>query len=116
MVATSDLGATAARALLSPDAASTSVDVRGPAYSEREVAGVLGAALGRELEVVVLPEDAWAPAFMDAGFRPHVAESLAELYRADGRGLLAPRGDRAVDVGTPIETTIAGLLSGPIAA
>jgi len=95
MVATRDLGATAARALLSPDATSTSIDVRGPAYSE--------------LEVVVLPEDAWAPTLIDAGFRPHVAESLAELYRADQRGLLAPRGDRAVRVDTPIEVTIAGL-------
>ena len=109
MVATRDLGATAARALLSPDATSTSIDVRGPAYSERQVAGVLGAALERELEVIVLPEDAWAPALIDAGFRPHVAESVAELYRADERGLLAPRGDRAVSVDTPIEVTIAGL-------
>ena len=109
MGATRDLGATAARALLSPDATSTTIDVLGPAYSEREVAGVLGAALERELEVVVMPEDAWAPALIDAGFRPHVAESLAELYRADERGLLAPRGDRAVRVDTPIEATIAGL-------
>jgi uncharacterized protein YbjT (DUF2867 family) len=109
MAATRDLGATAARALLSPDATSTSIDVRGPAYSERQVAGFLGAALARELEVLVLPEVAWAPALIDAGFRPHVAESLAELYRADERGLLAPRGDRAVRVDTPIEATIAGL-------
>lgn len=111
MVATRDLGATAAAALLSPDAASASIDVRGPVYSEREVAAVLGAALGRELEVVVLPEDAWAPALVDAGFRPHAAEGIAELYRADGRGLLAPRGDRAIDVTTPIEDTIAGLIA-----
>lgn len=111
MVATRDLGATAAAALLSPDATSASIDVRGRAYSEREVAGVLGAALGRELDVVVLPEDAWAPALVDAGFSPHVAESLANLYRADGRGLLAPRGDRAIDVATPIESTIAGLIA-----
>lgn len=116
MGATRDLGATAASALLSPDATSASIDVLGPAYSEREVAGVLGAALGRELEVVVLPEDAWAPSLVDAGFRPHVAASLAELYRADEHGLLAPRGDRTVRVDTPIETTIAGLISGPIAA
>jgi len=111
MVATRDLGATAARALLSPDVASSSIDVVGPAYSEREVATVLGAALGRELEVVVLPEDAWAPALVDAGFRPHVAASLAELSHADERGMLAPRGDRAVRVETPIEATIAGLIA-----
>ncbi|ANJ28340.1 NAD(P)H-binding protein [Agromyces aureus] len=116
MAATRDLGATAARALLSPDTASTSIDVLGPAYSERQVAAVLGAALNRELEVVVLPEDAWAPELIEAGYRPHVAESLAELSRADEQGLLAPRGDRAVHVDTPIEATIAGLIAGPAAA
>ncbi len=116
MVATRDLGATAAAALLSPDAVSAAVDVRGPAYSEREVAGVLGKALGRELEVVVLPEDAWAPALVDAGFRPDAAEGIAQLYRADARGLLAPRGDRSIDVATPIEDTIAGLIAGAVAA
>lgn len=109
MAATRDLGATAARALLSPGVTSTSIDVLGPAYSEREVARVLGAALERELEVVLLPEDGWAPAMVEAGFRPHVAESIAELSRADERGLLAPRGDRVERVDTPIEVTIAGL-------
>ena len=57
----------------------------------------------------MLPENAWAPALIDADFRPHVAESLAELSRADERGPLAPRGDRAVQVDTPLEITIAGL-------
>ncbi|WP_254431210.1 hypothetical protein [Agromyces sp. Marseille-P2726] len=116
MVATRDLGVAAARALRSPDAAGAAIDVRGPAYSEREVARVLGSALGRELDVVVLPEDAWVPALTDAGFRPHAAESLAALYRADASGLLAPRAERAIDVDTPIETTIAALVKGRIAA
>lgn len=111
MGATRDLGAVAARALLSPPTASEAVDVIGPSYSERQVAGVLGAALGRDLDVVELPEPAWIPALTDAGFRPHVAASLADLYRADEQGLLAPRGDRSVRIGTDIETTIAGLLA-----
>lgn len=111
MVATRDLGAAAARALLDPPEASETVDVIGPARSEREVAEVLGRGLGRELTVDLVPASAWAGALTEAGFRPHVAESLAELYRADEAGLLAPRGDRSVAAVTTIEETIAGLLA-----
>lgn len=110
MVATQDLGAVAAQALLSPPASSEAVDIVGPSYSEREVAKILGDALGRELHVATLPEKAWAGALEDAGFRPHVAASLAELYRADERGLLLPRGDRSVRVSTPLEATIGRML------
>ena len=111
MGATADVGAVAAQALLSPPARSEVVDILGPAYSEREVATTLGNALGRELHVATIPEDAWAGALADAGFRPHVAASLAELYRADEHGLLAPRGDRRIQVATAIEVTIAGMLA-----
>ncbi len=111
MVATHDLGTVAAQSLLLPPATSEAVDIIGPAYTEREVAAALGDALGRKLDVQPLPESGWVGALLDAGFRPHVAESLAELYRADEQGLLAPRGDRRVQVSTSIETTIAGLLS-----
>lgn len=112
MVATADIGAVAASFLRSVPVQSGTVDIVGPSYSEREIAGLLGAALGQELQVAVIPEAAWVASLRDAGFRPHIAESLAELYRADERGLLAPRGDRAVEVSTPIETTIAKLLAG----
>ncbi len=111
MVATADLGAVAAQALQSPPLSSETVDVVGPAYSERVVAELLGEALGRELQVETVPEEAWAAALVDVGFRPHVAESLAELYRADEHGLLAPRGDRSVRVTTPIGVTIERILA-----
>lgn len=106
MVATHDIGAVAANALLSPPLSNETVDVIGPAYTESEVATVLGEALGRELHVATIPQDAWAGALSEAGFRPHVAESLAELYRADEQGLLAPRGDRCIHVSTTVATTI----------
>jgi uncharacterized protein YbjT (DUF2867 family) len=111
MGATQDLGAIAAETLLSSPARSEVVDIIGPAYSERDVATALGNALGRELYVATIPEDAWAGALADAGFRPRIAESLAELYRADEDGLLAPRGDRRIQVTTTIEVTIAGMLA-----
>lgn len=111
MIATRDIGVMAARALLSPPATSEVVDISGPSYSEREVAAKLGTALGRNLHVVMLPEEDWAGAMIDAGFRPHIAESLAELYRADEQGLLAPRGDRSLRATTRIEETITQLLT-----
>lgn len=110
MVATADLGAIAAQALQSPPDASESVDIVGPSYSERTVAALLGEALGKELQVATIPEEARVGAFVEAGFRPHIAESLAELYRADEHGLLAPRGDRTVRVRTPVEATIERVL------
>lgn len=77
---------------------------------ERAVAAVLGRALGRELTIELIPEEAWADVLTEAGFRSHIAASLAELYQADQQGLLAPRGDRRVSGHTPIEVTIDRLL------
>lgn len=111
MVATQDIGAVAAQALQSPAAGSTVVDIIGPEYSEQDVAQVLGAALGRELRVVTLPGDAWVDALIDSGFRPQIAQSLAEMYRADEQGLLAPRSGRSVEASTTIQTTIDRLLA-----
>lgn len=112
MAATADLGALVATSLLqTPPVASESVDVIGPAYSERNVATLLGEALGQELKVTTIPEEAWADTLADAGFPPNVAASLAELYRADEHGLLAPRGDRSVHVHTPVDTTIRRVLA-----
>lgn len=110
MGATRDLGAVAARALLSPPASSEAVDVLGPATTEREVAAVLAAALGRDVEPLTVPEEAWVDTLVGTGLPVAAAESLAELYRADEQGLLAPRGDRTVEVTTPLTETVDRLL------
>lgn len=110
-VATQDIGAIVAQELLSPARVSESVDVIGPVYSDRAIAGLLGAALGQELHVATLPESTWLDTLVDAGFRPHIAASLAELYRADQQGRLDPRGDRRVQAHTDIETTIGQVLA-----
>jgi len=111
MVATRDIGEVAARALLVPPRASETIDIIGPAYTEREVAAVLADALGRELHVATIPEHARVDTLIDAGFPLHVAESLAELYRADEQGLLAPRGDRSICASTTLVSTIDRLLA-----
>jgi uncharacterized protein YbjT (DUF2867 family) len=110
MIATGDLGRFAAEALRNQPASSEVVDVLGPRYTEREVATHLGAALGRDLEVVTVPQPGWIGALTDAGLPATAAELLAELYAADQRGLLAPRGDRTVVGTTPLERTLADLV------
>lgn len=110
MNATRDIAAVAVEELLAGPRGTEVVDIVGPSYTEREVAEALGRALGRELQVVTIPEPGWAGAMQDAGFAPNIAESLAELYRADAQGQLGPRGDRSVQVSTELSTTIKGML------
>lgn len=111
LVATSDIGKAAGQALQSPPEASETVDVLGPVYSERDIAAALSAALGKDLHVATIPESAWADTLAEAGLRPHIAQSLAELHRADARGLLDPRGDRRIQMTTPLEATIDRILA-----
>lgn len=110
-VATHDLGNEVARALENPPSASEVVDVLGPEYTEREVARLLGEALGQDLTIELVPRQAWPGAMEAAGFPAPVAQSLAELYRADDQGLLAPCGDRTVQGTTDLATTINQLIA-----
>lgn len=106
MVASRDVGAVAAQVLQQPPAVSQVIDVLGPAVSEEHVAAVLGAALGRALDVVTVPRDAWTRTLAEAGTPPRAAELLAGLYDAGDRGLLRPAGDRQVEGATPVEETV----------
>lgn len=110
MVATSDIGEVIAQTLLTPPRANEVIDLVGPAYTERQVATILGSALGYQLEVITLPRPAWTGTLVEAGFSPHIAEVLTGLYDADERGALVPRGDRTVRATTELERTIAGLV------
>ncbi len=111
LVATADIGRIVAESLLSPAPTTERVDVLGPEYSERQIASVLEAQLGRRLEVVTIPEEAWVPTLVETGLTPHIATALAELNSADELGRLAPRGDRVVRCSTEVETTIRRLLT-----
>lgn len=110
MVATRDIGAAAAAALLDPPAASEVVDVSGPQTTEREVAEHLADLLGRPVEVVTLPRGARVAAMVEAGLPPAFAEELAALYAAEEDGLLVPHGDRLVTGATPLRTTLQEVL------
>ena len=110
LVATSDVGATVAAALLAPPPSNEVIDVLGPAYSERELAAVLGEAVGRTLTIAPCPRSAWEQALTDAGLSAEAAELVAELYDAAHDGLLRPVGDRQVVGDTPVEKTLEQLL------
>ena len=110
MVATRDIGAVAAETLLSPPAGSDVIDLEAPAYTEREVAEVLGAALGRPLQVALVPRPGWLDALTDAGTPPQLAAELVDLYDAEHRGLLQPRGDRRRRCTTELGDTLRQLV------
>ncbi|HWS35596.1 MAG TPA: hypothetical protein VN408_23010, partial [Actinoplanes sp.] len=87
----------------------TVVDLEAPEYTERQVAEALGAALGRRLEVVIVPREAWISTWTDAGMDPGLAAELVELYEATEQGRLVPKGDRSRRCTTGIDETLSGL-------
>lgn len=92
-----DVGRAAAECLLAgPPAAAPGAPRRervlnllGPAeYTPRDAAAAFAAALGRPVEPVVVPRDAFVPAFVEAGIGDDYARGLAELYDALNAGRL----------------------------
>ncbi len=112
MVATRDIGAAAARALVSPPAAGEIIDLEAPSYTERQVAEKLGELLGKALTVVTIPRAGWLGAMTDAGVPPLLAAELAALYDADNSGLLAPRGNRRHRCTTGLDETLRRVIRG----
>jgi uncharacterized protein YbjT (DUF2867 family) len=109
-IATLDAGRFAARALTSPPARSESVDLFGPAYSMRQMAEKLGAALGRSLTIVDIPPAGQVAALTEAGLPPAFAEAVAELHAAFAAGIIAPNGDRSLAGVTTLDEVLPGLL------
>ncbi|MBK8481228.1 MAG: NmrA family NAD(P)-binding protein [Proteobacteria bacterium] len=110
MIATKDIGVLAARSLLNTPRTSEVIDLHGPAYSQRQLAERLGAALGRQLEVVDIPETAWVSTLTQGGLPRPVAETFAEMYSAFAKGIVRPCGDRSVAGETPIDAVIKSLV------
>ena len=106
MAATRDVGVAAAELLLSAPGTSQVIDLEAPAYTERDVAEMLGTVLGRPLQVVTIPRAGWLDALADAGVPPLLAAALAELFDAEQRGLLQPRGDLRMRATTPLLDTL----------
>lgn len=116
MIATKDAGRFAARALLTPPPASETVDLLGPAYSVRQVAERLGAAMGTTLRVVDIPPERHVSTLTGAGVPRTLAEAIAEMLAAFAAGRIVPRGDRHLAGTTTIDEVIADCLRGARAA
>jgi uncharacterized protein YbjT (DUF2867 family) len=115
MVATRDVGAAAAEALLSPPRADEVVGLDAPAYSERQVAAELAAVLGRPAQVVTIPRSGWLAALTDAGVPAALAAELVELHAAEQDGLLQPRSDRTRRCDTTLGETLRRIVGTPVA-
>jgi uncharacterized protein YbjT (DUF2867 family) len=110
MIATKDIGALAAELLMQKPGKSEVVDLHGPAYTVNQVVEKLGAALGKKLQIVDIPEPGWIPAMTQAGMPEHVAEVYAEMYRGFGSGSIKPKGDRMVQGKATLDDTIKKLV------
>ena len=110
-IATRDVGRIVASLLLSPPPASEIIDLVGPLYSARDLANALGASLGKDLQVVDVPEPARVSALIQAGVPRSFAEEVAELCACFDSGRIRPQGDRALVTTTTIQETLPALLA-----
>lgn len=80
MVAPEDVGAAAAARLLTPPDDVGVQGIEGPArYTSRDVAAALAQALGRAVEVDVVPRSDWQATFQQLGFSEAAARSYARM-------------------------------------
>ncbi len=110
MIATRDIGLLAAHELMMPSQRSEVVDLHGPSYSIRQVAELLGAALGKKLTVVDVPPQGQVGAMVQAGFSQELAEILAEMNAGFASGRIKPVGDRMKTGRTTLDTVIRSLV------
>ncbi len=110
MIATRDIGKLAAQALLEPAANSEVVDLQGPAYSVRDQAKKLGAALGKELKIIDVPAAGHVAAMTQAGMPPHIAVKFAEMYAGFASGQVKPSGARLVQGTTTLDEVLKTLV------
>jgi uncharacterized protein YbjT (DUF2867 family) len=116
MIATRDIGTLAAESLFLKPAKSEIVDLEGPSYSATDVAAKLGSALGKPLQVVVVPPAEWVNAMTQAGLPRPFAEVYADMYAGFNAGRIRPVGDRLVQGRTPIDEVIQTVARLPVAA
>ncbi|NIA53801.1 NmrA family NAD(P)-binding protein [Massilia sp. TW-1] len=113
MVATADVGATAAALLREEWTGTGAVTLAGPRdYAPNDVAAIVSATLGAPVDVAVLPEAQWPQALADAGFSNAALAGFVEMTR----GLNGSHIDMASDPGagarlgpTPLERVVADL-------
>jgi len=110
MVATKDIGKQVAAELQKPQPKRDNLDLVAPAYSMRQAAEKLVKALGKQLNIVNIPQAGWIPALVQAGLSQQLAEIMAEMYGFFAGGKLAPKGDRAVQAPTQLDDVVQELV------
>ncbi len=87
MVATRDIGATAAGALLAAPTSSQWIELSGPReYSFVDAAAEATAIVGKPVKAVPLPIDGLVPALVAVGFSEEMATLYREMNEAFGKG------------------------------
>jgi uncharacterized protein YbjT (DUF2867 family) len=82
MVATADVGSTAAALLQDERTGTRVVTLSGPKdYAPDDVAAIISAALKKPVDVAVLPEAEWPKALADAGFSKAALAGFTEMTR-----------------------------------
>jgi uncharacterized protein YbjT (DUF2867 family) len=115
MVASRDIGTTAAKALLEgPSAQHSVLELSGPReYSQNDIAAILGRITGKEIKVAFGPEEAIIPALTGAGLNAHWAGLYKEMIVGLNAGHVAFEGGaaRAVRGTTEVETVLKSLVA-----
>lgn len=104
MIATRDIGAEAARRLAALDFdGHHTKELLGPRnYTLTEVAGIVGAAIGKpDLPYVTVPEEAAAAGFEQMGVHEATVATFMEMYRGFNEGRVTPLEARSAANTTP---------------
>jgi len=97
MVATRDIGRTAALALVEGGRGRQTIELSGPRdYAPDDIAAALTSTTGKAIRAQQLPLDAVVPTFTSFGVSAAVAELFREMYAAIASGLVAAAPGRAV--------------------
>lgn len=81
VVTTTDIGRTAAQALLDGPRGRRLIELSGPTdVTPADIAATLTALLGRPVTVMEAPLDSVVPTFVSFGMSPHMAEIYREMY------------------------------------
>lgn len=113
MIATKDIGTTAAALLVEGATKTSVVQLHGPAeHDSADVAKTLGAILKKDVKVVFVPEEGRIGALTAAGLTPDMANLYREMTAGVDSGLVAfeAGAGRELRGGTTLETVLHGLL------
>ncbi len=115
MVASRDIGTTAAKALLEGGKGFSVIELSGPRdYSPADAAAALERVAGKPVKAAEGPEEYMIPALTGAGLNAHWAGLFQELTHASNVGVLVFEGGtaRALRGTTEIDAVLKGLIGG----